>query len=397
MSLAAKKSRTEPEHGTNRIFRQPDEMVSHIGEFFTPKDVNAWRRTSTQSRYFQRTQETLALPHTNTERQNWQLLEHYNLSVVEQVEARSAWMSPRLLSAICQRCTNLTHLNLHRTRCEAYTNSERSVYHWITDACLEIIAQHCPRLASLNIDGSENNVRLTDAGVIALAKGCPELSSLNLSCCDQVTKDSMIALAQGCKKLSRVNVRLCRSIKDAGIIALAQNCPQLSYLDCSGNELVSDASVLALAQGCPKLSHLNLDHCRCVTSTSVLALAQKCPELCYLNFRLLRVTDEILIPLANGCPLLSYLFLSNPVTLKGVRAARPYFEHNLHQPMKLTLSRRGHSLRHIFIRHGGSGGSGGSSKSSRGSSGSVTGGAASQLTSRSAPARRMRLSYRARF
>lgn len=354
-----KKSRTEPEHGTNRISRQPDEMVSHIGEFFTPKDVNAWRRTSTQSRYFQRTQETLTLPHTNTERQNWQLLEHYNLSVVEQVEARFAWMSPRLLSAICQRCTNLTHLNLHRTRCEAYTNSERSVYHWITDACFEIIAQHCPRLASLNIDGSEN-----------------------------ITKDSMIALAQGCKKLSRLNVRWCRSIKDAGIIALAQNCPQLSYLDCSGNELVSDASVLALAQWCPKLSHLNLDHCRYVTSTSVLALAQKCPELCYLNFRLLRVTDEILIPLANGCPLLSYLFLSDPVTLKGVRAARPYFEHNLHQPMKLTLSRRGHSLRHIFIRHGGSGGSGGSSKSSGGgSSSSGTGGAASQLVSAFGPLR----------
>ena len=340
-----KKPKTEPEHDTNRISRQPDETESQVGEFFAPRDVNAWRRTSAQSQHFKRTQETLAMgePHVSIQR-NFELLEHYNLFAVKRVEAASSSMSSELLETICKGTKgNLMSLDLTSSRDDMKKMRHDSTS-WITNELLRSIAKLCPKLKTLLIGQSCD--KITDAGVIALAKGCRQLSSLNLS--------------QTCVRDLYRRIRFT----DAGVLALSRNCPQLSILNLSRCTGITDAGVIALAQGCRQLSSLNLKWCNKITAAGVIALA-RCPQLSSLDLEYCdQITDACVIALVQGCPQLSSLHLG---LIGGVRVRVSW-------------------------------GSGGSSKSSRGSSGGGgSGGAASQVAGRLAPARRMRLSYRARF
>jgi len=348
-SAREKKLRKEQEHDTNRISRQPDDTESHIGGFFTPADVNAWRRTSKQSRNFKRTQETLVLPwdFDASIQQNWKLLEHYNLSAVKRVKASGASVSTDLLYAICKGTEqNLLYLNLSDSQ-----NFQRTQHRqWITDDVLETItalcpkletlrlahvcrsitdaglialSQRCPQLSYLNLSPDEEFMysvkQITDRGVIALSQGCPQLSFLNLEYRNQITDASVIALAQGCPKLSSLNIKGCWKITDAGLIALSQRCPQLSYLNLSPSEKfkytvykqITDRGVIALSQGCPQLSFLNLEYRKQITDASVTELARRCSQLSSLNLKgCWKITDAGVIALSQRCPQLSYLNLS---------------------------------------------------------------------------------------
>ena len=59
--------------------------------------------------------------------------------------------------------------------------------------------------------------------VSAVAQGCPLLSSITLDGCSNITDVGVSALAQGCRQLSSINLRFCHNITDVGVSALADN------------------------------------------------------------------------------------------------------------------------------------------------------------------------------
>ena len=235
--------RKEQEHDTNRISRQPDDTESHIGGFFTPADVNAWRRTSKQSRNFKRTQETLVLPwdFDASIQQNWKLLEHYNLSAVKRVKASGASVSTDLLYAICKGTEqNLLYLNLSDSQ-----NFQRTQHRqWITDDVLETITALCPKLETLRLAHVCRSI--TDAGLIALSQRCPQLSYLNLSPdeefmysvkqitdsgCDRVVARVPPALLSESHMLQSDHGRVCDRVGarvPAALLSESQGCEQIT-------------------------------------------------------------------------------------------------------------------------------------------------------------------------
>lgn len=237
----------------------------------------------------------------------------------------------------------------------------------MTDADLEwVVAPDCPNLTSLNLQSCG---RITDAAVIALAQGCPKLLSLNLRNCSRITSRGIIALTQGCSQLLSLNLHGCEKITDVAVIALSQGCPELSSLDLEWCIKITDAAVIALSQGCPRLSFLNLTFCQLLTDESVIALAQGCPGLATLSlYACYKVTYAAVIALAE-CQKLEKLNLTH--TDFG-----NYDDWKL--PMHNAQSFFDSRVRRRIVLHRASG-------------------AASQFTSRLAPPRQMRLSYRARF
>ena len=381
--------------GENLISRQPEHIESRIAEFFTFKDIEAWRLTSAQSVQFKRTQETLTMgePYVPIQR-NFELLEHYNLSAVKRVEAVSSSMSSELLKTICEGTKgNLISLDLTLSRDDMMRESTS----WITNEVLKSIATLCPKLKTLLIGQSCGNI--TDAGVITLAQGCRQLTSLNLSHCHKLTDAGVIALAQGCRQLSALNLYACDRITDAGVIALAQGCRQLSSLNLYYCGQITDATLRALAVGCPQLSSLDLKYCYQITDVAVIALAQGCPQLSSLNLSWCKqITDASVIALAQECAQLSSLNLKwcDKITKAGVIALARGCPRLSSQNLTLSQNfeeewRRDFERARVFFANNRA------SKNLNGGSGGSSGGAASQLASPSAPPRRMRLSYRARF
>ena len=55
----------------------------------------------------------------------------------------------------------------------------------ITDDALKHLAQGCPKLTSINLDGCS---KITDEGLKDLAKGCEILKELDLTGCDRITR-----------------------------------------------------------------------------------------------------------------------------------------------------------------------------------------------------------------
>jgi hypothetical protein len=104
---------------------------------------------------------------------------------------------------------------------------------WVTDMILMAIAQGCPVLQELNLDG----INTTDAAVALLSKRCHLLRSLNLS--------------------QEWHTKTQKQVTDASIKMLGERCPKLQYLNLSGCAITSDALPL-FTQYFPNLNKLIL-------------------------------------------------------------------------------------------------------------------------------------------
>ena len=260
-----------------------------ITDFFTHGDLGRVRATEREARgrsYSAATTEILVPQNMKIPASFWG---RYVLGAVTSIKATRSRITDADLKHIAQHCPRLSSLNL-------------DVCNQITDASVTELARRCSQLSSLNLKGCW---KITDAGVVAVSQGCPQLSSLDLSACDQITDAAVIALAQGCPQLSSLDLKYCDQISDAGVIALGRHCPLIFSLRLTSEEdgTLTDAGVVALAQGCPRLSLLDLSECWRVADRGVLALAQHCPQLTYLNLcSCYDVTDASVINVAENCP-----------------------------------------------------------------------------------------------
>ena len=134
--------------------------------------------------------------------------------------------------------------------------------------CREITDQafagfHCPTIERLNL----NNIgRLTDAVLIAIAEGCPPgLKELEL-CGSQITDIGIVRLVSQVSKVVKLNLRGCKNISDAGLGFLSDRCSALQYIDLSRcTRRVTEEGILSLSEGCPMLKFVAISGMNWIT------------------------------------------------------------------------------------------------------------------------------------
>ena len=80
----------------------------------------------------------------------------------------------------------------------------------VTDGRVMIIAQGCPGLRKVDLNGCSN---ITDTGVIAIARHCPGLTKFDLNDCPKITDTSVTLIAQRCPRLANIDLIDCPNIK----------------------------------------------------------------------------------------------------------------------------------------------------------------------------------------
>jgi hypothetical protein len=91
-------------------------------------------------------------------------------------------------------------------------------------------------------------------------------------------------VATGCTNLLSLTVEKCGlQDADASLIMLGRHCHALTDLDFECEESswtsVTDIGLIAVANGCPLLQNLCLSECKAITDTSVIRVAEQCPLL----------------------------------------------------------------------------------------------------------------------
>lgn len=153
---------------------------------------------------------------------------------------------------------------------------------------------HGYRIKKLVITGSKV---LDDLFLNIVAQNCPNLESLDLRACELITDAGIYNIARCCKKL--VNVNLGRKnnghlVTDASIALLIQNNPNLNTLGLAGCH-VSDVSIWKLAIFCNhSLERLSLNNCPYISDRSIplILMAHYFPNLSVLELRFVhRITN----------------------------------------------------------------------------------------------------------
>ncbi|KAL6077083.1 hypothetical protein QOT17_002390 [Balamuthia mandrillaris] len=279
-----------------------------------------------------------------------------NLSSCEEITDEGvihlARCCPRLRKVDFSKCRNLGDAAIIEiARCSKQNLKKVGLYNCIniTDEAVAALAQHCPRLRSLDLascekitdktllylssypnNNSDGNYQLQDnkaSGTAALRllsleecqqlsesalmsffeKGCPALRTLKLAYCQRVTDRVLQKMAEGCPKLECVDLSYCNNIKSLQSIrwalrqwpsllslglrgynhisAAALSHPALQVLNLSWCKNLQDAALLELAAGCPRLEQLNLAWCSNLSGKHLHDLPLACPHLKLLNLR----------------------------------------------------------------------------------------------------------------
>ncbi|KAL6534588.1 hypothetical protein OROGR_013263 [Orobanche gracilis] len=171
----------------------------------------------------------------------------------------------------------------------------------ISDMGIEFITCNCPKLKVFSIYW---NVRVSDLGISNLVKNCKLVVDLNLSGCKNVTDESLKLIADNyqelqllnltrCVKLTDKDLAFCNSLTDVAYEKISV-LSDLEFLDLCGAQNLSDDGVSCIAK-CKKLISLNLTWCVRVTDQGVVAIAQGCRFLEFLSlFGIGRRRDQLL-------------------------------------------------------------------------------------------------------
>jgi hypothetical protein len=115
------------------------------------------------------------------------------------------------------------------------------------------IAQHCPRLRSLEIGGS-----------------CVRREHLTL--------DGMVAIARSCRSIQQLRFYHNLWVDDIALTVLAPLLPHATHV-CLNGTVVSDGGIATLVEQCTRLSHLELMNVHGITDDAIRGLARGCPRL----------------------------------------------------------------------------------------------------------------------
>ncbi|KAL6539875.1 hypothetical protein OROHE_011646 [Orobanche hederae] len=226
----------------------------------------------------------------------YQNVKHINLEFARDVEDKH-------LEIVKRKCghsiKNLEVLNLNG--CQK-----------ISDMGIEFITCNCPKLKVFSIYW---NVRVSDLGISNLVKNCKLVVDLNLSGCKVLRNVLQLLNLTRCVKLTDKGLRMillkCSSLRSLNLYALSSLTDvayekisvlsDLEFLDLCGAQNLSDDGLSCIAK-CKNLISLNLTWCVRVTDQGVIAIAQGCRSLEFLSlFGIVGVTDKSLEVLSSFC------------------------------------------------------------------------------------------------
>eukprot|EP00899_Mesostigma_viride_P024232 jgi/Mesvir1/4994/Mv18036-RA.1 len=170
----------------------------------------------------------------------------------------------------------------------------------VTCSSIRKVARHCLFLEHLGVHA------VSDAMLESLAAHCPRLQRLEGRDCERVTDAGISTLAAKCTGLRRLNVPGA-DVSDVGVAVVASHCAGLEYLNMAGCGRVTDASISLVARSCGQLRHLSVAMCSQVTGASISFVTELCPRLRELLIGRTRLDDNVLKAIAANCPELQWL------------------------------------------------------------------------------------------
>ena len=103
-----------------------------------------------------------------------------------------------------------------------------------------------------------------------------------------------------------LSVHFVKGVTDRSLTAVGAHCHLLEYLDVAGSD-VSDVGITAVADGCPELQALIVSQTNGrVTDDSICRIARQCPKLRVFGFAdtKQKISDRSLLDLIQNCPLM---------------------------------------------------------------------------------------------
>nr|GEZ74087.1 hypothetical protein [Tanacetum cinerariifolium] len=174
----------------------------------------------------------------------------------------------------------------------------------VTNKGISYIASGCPLLSVISL----SFCKITNRGLKNLSKSCKYLKEVNLFCCANITDNGIRSLNQNCRKLRTLNIGMCQNISGVGF----QGClPTLACLKAHSCVLSSTGITEMLSGG--GLEYLNLANIICIGYNGLAAIGLGfAANLKILDFNKCRfVTDDVVLSIAKGCPLLQEWNLSH--------------------------------------------------------------------------------------
>jgi hypothetical protein len=170
-------------------------------------------------------------------------------------------------------------------------------------------------------DWKDTNDALAQA-VLAVS---PALERLRFGFWSWLTNATLAVCAQQCPLLSNFEMRQQRSVTAEGVLQLIKPGNKLRCVALTGNRQLDDEVLIAVAQHCPLLEVCYLAHLK-VTDAAVVELAEGCSKLRAVELSGTKVGDTGIIALIKHCPALTNLWLGEcpNVTSAGVRAAKEH-------------------------------------------------------------------------
>ncbi|MCL7040271.1 hypothetical protein MKW94_026244 [Papaver nudicaule] len=211
----------------------------------------------------------------------------------------------------------------------------------VTDYGLQVLVKCC---ASLKMVDLHNCQRITDEGLESLAKCCASLETVDLRECHWISDKSLEVLAKSCASLETVSLGHCERITDKGLEVLAKCCASLEKVDLRSCRGIRDLGISSLVQNCQKIRSLTIEDCSNVTGLGFLGspktlthvYAENVPKLTTEGIKAMvsgggiqslrlsgnAVTDEAVIAISIGCPLLRLLWLdsTHEIQIEGWKA-----------------------------------------------------------------------------
>ncbi|XP_028644998.1 dynein regulatory complex subunit 6 isoform X1 [Grammomys surdaster] len=183
---------------------------------------------------------------------------------------------------IASSCTGIMHLTINDMPT-------------LTDNCVKVLVEKCPRISSVVLIGSphisdctfkalsscdlkkirfEGNKRITDACFKSVDRNYPGISHIYMVDCKGLTDSSLKSLSV-LKQLTVLNLTNCVRIGDIGLRQFfdgpaSMRLRELNLANCS---LLGDASVIRLSERCPNLHYLNLRNCEHLTDLAIEYIA----------------------------------------------------------------------------------------------------------------------------
>ena len=190
------------------------------------------------------------------------------------------------LKYIGMQCDKLEYLNL------------KDCFH-ISDTGLYNVVKKSPAIKYLELSGT----CISNIGICLISQYCPNLKSMIISRCRKLTGEGFQDAQEGFKCLENLNISSNHErMTDKGIAILVQKCVELNCLDISYSPNLTNISVFSIADCCKTLTVFIAKECPYITEEAVIYLVRKHHSLETINISELKISNHLLIAIADNCP-----------------------------------------------------------------------------------------------